>query len=481
MIVSSKLLVDGVTLGVQPAYKLGETEIHAGKFYIMGDDGKLHAPIVAYVFDDPVSYVYTMVELSSSSTYTLTGKCTPVGSTVYVTPKPDELTSESLKQNVIATVVSDDEGVFSVSDISGIDGKVVVWAWVSPVDALPSTMTCTTIVTDTVITGEVLTSSFTAINKGPCLKCNGTGIVPESTIACVACGSDGKNDDESVCTTCGGTGSVYVPESVCTSCTDGVTAYTTPRFTVTGTCPDDIETVFLSTGTATMSEGPDATSLSNSVCVSVTPDKGSYTLAYDCTPDSNYIVWGISAGGGVLTIDNVVVSEGSTSCLSGDTLITMADGSECRLDCVKVGDMVLTEDGVVARVYRTCRGYFNSYHILYTFEDGTVIDETHDHRFYNVDQGFWQLLRNWKIGDHALGQNGEKVALVSIERIDEEAEQFGVWTDFGSYYANGFLSGMAACNKRLLANATVEQAVDMMLSTDEQHLLELIGLEGIMP
>jgi hypothetical protein len=117
----------------------------------------------------------------------------------------------------------------------------------------------------------------------------------------------------------------------------------------------------------------------------------------------------------------------------------------------------------------------------YYFEDGTIINETHPHRFYNVDQGFWQRLQLWNIGDHAINQDGNKIALVSVERLEENIEMFGIWTDNGTYYANGLLSGAAFCNKELLAEATAEQAIDMMLSADEELLVQLMGLEGVLP
>ena len=125
--------------------------------------------------------------------------------------------------------------------------------------------------------------------------------------------------------------------------------------------------------------------------------------------------------------------------------------------------------------------YVKQYTVTFVDEDGTVINETHPHRFYNVDQGFWQRLQAWKFGDHAINQNGENVALVSVERIDERIEMFGIWTDSGTYYANGLLSGAAFCNKELLAEASAEQAIDMMLSTDEEMLIQLMGLEGVLP
>ena len=114
-------------------------------------------------------------------------------------------------------------------------------------------------------------------------------------------------------------------------------------------------------------------------------------------------------------------------------------------------------------------------HTLYHFDDETIIDEIHEHRFYNVDQGFWQKLKNWHIGEHAKRLDGGAPALVSVEPKEERAEMFGIWVERGSYWANGLLSGDASANRPLLADATVEQAIDMAESLTEKNLMEILG------
>jgi len=42
------------------------------------------------------------------------------------------------------------------------------------------------------------------------------------------------------------------------------------------------------------------------------------------------------------------------------------------------------------------------------------------------------------------------------------------------------LSGEAWLNKPLLAEASIEQAVDMMLSVDEKRMIELMGVEDLL-
>ena len=172
---------------------------------------------------------------------------------------------------------------------------------------------------------------------------------------------------------------------------------------------------------------------------------------------------------------SVNVLEYKAECLSGDTLITLADGTERRLDELTGTEMVLGGDLHPARILRLARGMWSPSHTLYHFDDETTIDEIHEHRFYNVDQGFWQKLKNWHIGDHAKHLDGGTPALVSVEPVAERAEMFGIWVEHGSYWANRLLSGDASANRPLLANATVEQAIDMAESLTEKNLMEILG------
>lgn len=187
---------------------------------------------------------------------------------------------------------------------------------------------------------------------------------------------------------------------------------------------------------------------------------------------------------GDLTIDDFSFSpysdEEGVDCLAGDTLITMADGTVKEMQYIKPNDLLLSRNGELTKVLQVRRGTFNSYHTLYYFDNGTVIDETHEHRFFNMTQGFWQRLKRWNIGDIALDQNGNEVQLIKKERIDEEVENFGIFVESGNYYANGLLSGEAWLNKPLLAEASVDQAIDMMLSVGERRMIKLMGVEELL-
>lgn len=210
-----------------------------------------------------------------------------------------------------------------------------------------------------------------------------------------------------------------------------------------------------------------------------TGDDGYFSLTTSAiTARGTFALWNLTANGSVsdasMTLDVHI-------CLSGDTLITMSDSSRRRLDALKVGDLVRAGDGAPTAITRLARGVFRPEHRLYQFSDGTLIDAPHDHRFYNREQGFFQWLSHWRLGEHAVREDGTETALEEVTTIHERAELFGIWTESHDYWANGLLSGETAANQRFIATATVEQAAEMAASLTDDAALRLLGLEDFYP
>lgn len=144
-------------------------------------------------------------------------------------------------------------------------------------------------------------------------------------------------------------------------------------------------------------------------------------------------------------------------CLTGDTLITMADGTEKRLDKICVGDEVLSFDWetmilIPNKVIYTDKDE-NKSHVRYdrwTFEDGTVIKTVHRHEFYNDGSKRMKYMDEWKLGEHAYRQDGKKVALVSHETVEETVRHYKITGERGTnYFANGFLTGDRYCPQHI--------------------------------
>ena len=136
-------------------------------------------------------------------------------------------------------------------------------------------------------------------------------------------------------------------------------------------------------------------------------------------------------------------------CLTGDTLVTMADGSLRRLDEVFVGDEVLSYDWstmelvprVVIYTDRDLHQTFIEYEV-WTFDDGSVVKTVHPHEFYNVEAKRFKYMQDWKIGEHTLKIDGSHPALVKHEVIREKIQHYQITLEGSTnYFANGLLTG----------------------------------------
>ena len=138
----------------------------------------------------------------------------------------------------------------------------------------------------------------------------------------------------------------------------------------------------------------------------------------------------------------------TVNCLTGDTLITMSDGSEKRIDTLRVGDKILSynpetdylEEDEVTYSDSTENKQHDNFDV-WTFSDGTIIKTVHRHRFYNVERNAMVYMDEWNVGDHAIKIDGTKVALVNHANVQEEVRHYTIFTKNQNYFANGLLSG----------------------------------------
>lgn len=315
-------------------------------------------------------------------------------------------------------------------------------------------------------------------DDGMCMICGGCGKVtgdPEEE-ACGTCSGSGISTDndgnEITCPDCGGTGTVTVTKAVtCPQCGGSGKAEETVQ-------TDALTPWVMASAAANKSNGAFTLNFDGKYQwpSTETVPQSSVKRATGGVPFRKYLVW-TPGTDGTLTAAITSVTNNKL-CLAGDTLITLADGSQKRLDEVRKEDLLRAGDGTPTRAVLVRRGRWNDHHTLYRFADGTVVDEIHAHRFFNCEAGFWQLLERWNIGDHARREDGAEVALVAVERVEERKEMFGLWTESRDYWANGLLSGETGANQLLLADATAEQAADMAASLDELAILQLMGIKG---
>ena len=323
-----------------------------------------------------------------------------------------------------------------------------------------------------------------------CGQCNGTGYETglSGTFNCRSCSGDGGLPVTDICPTCNGT-------------SINSNAYAVPRCSIEGTwfglnygavsihvsyLPDSMsENIPINSLDAIrMLEAATSFSpnLSNSFSYSFT-DTGIYG-GYMHRSQQKWVLWTTVTDNNApdITITSVQMSEGSTQtggavCLSGDTLIATPEG-DVELQNLNIHDQVLCSSGTTT-VSFIDKGTFNGlYHILYYFDNGTIIDETGPHRFFNCEQGFFQYLSGWNNGEHAIDINGNQTALVKRECVYEPAKRYGLWTETGDYYANGLLSGQTSKNQEILSTASAEQLVTMAQSLPLDKLLQILNIEG---
>ena len=179
--------------------------------------------------------------------------------------------------------------------------------------------------------------------------------------------------------------------------------------------------------------------------------------------DGNPSTWmgGATTTGGVQALDDgrnfEVTGDGtidfSTECLTGDTLVTMADRTEKRIDEIEVGDYILSYDWgtmslVPNKVTYTDKD-MNKTHTEYdvwTFDDGSVVKTVHRHRFFNVERKAFVYMDEWKIGEHTVKIDGSMPMLVSHETVVETVNHYKISGELGTnYFANGLLTGDRYC------------------------------------
>lgn len=155
-----------------------------------------------------------------------------------------------------------------------------------------------------------------------------------------------------------------------------------------------------------------------------------------------------SFGQNLTLSDDITITYANDWCLTGDMLITLADGTTKRIDTITLADkvlaynpetMALESDDIIRCDSDKIKTH--SEYDVWTFDDGTIIKTVHRHRFYNVERNTMVYMDEWKIGEYAIKMDGTKVALVNHVNVQEEVRHYTIFTKNQNYFANGLLSG----------------------------------------
>ena len=129
-------------------------------------------------------------------------------------------------------------------------------------------------------------------------------------------------------------------------------------------------------------------------------------------------------------------------CFTGDTMITLADGTYQQICKIRPNDMIKTYDVETgklqnSKVLETVKVLHDNM-VTYKFNDNTIIEATDDHPFYVVGSGYKAPLT---IGDVVLNDELQERKVVNIEVNNVEKITYNInRTDNGkNYFANRVL------------------------------------------
>nr|DAR01539.1 MAG TPA: Hint (Hedgehog/Intein) domain N-terminal region [Caudoviricetes sp.] len=162
-------------------------------------------------------------------------------------------------------------------------------------------------------------------------------------------------------------------------------------------------------------------------------------------------------------------------CLTGDTLITLADSSQKRIDEITTADKVLSinpeTNELEADEIIYCDSAENKTHTeydIYTLSDGTEIKTVHRHRFYNMERQAMVYMDEWNIGEHFVKIDGSTPMLIAHENKAETVRHYTIFTKNQNYFANGALSGNRF-TKKITIKGDSQNEIDRYSQTDKSR------------
>jgi uncharacterized protein (TIGR02145 family) len=111
------------------------------------------------------------------------------------------------------------------------------------------------------------------------------------------------------------------------------------------------------------------------------------------------------------------------ACLTGNTPVTMADGSFKKIKDIQIGDKILSfnettkviEPDTVTKLISYTADQMGEYYLTITTDDGKKIEVTPDHLTYVGGQ--WIEAGKLQVGDILLNSQNQNIQIVSIEKV----------------------------------------------------------------
>ena len=150
---------------------------------------------------------------------------------------------------------------------------------------------------------------------------------------------------------------------------------------------------------------------------------------------------------------NVTINATSSSCITGDTLITLADGTQVRVDSLTGTEELLVWNMVTGKLDKAPIMFVDSdpeaaYEIIHLyFSDGTDVKVIYEHGFWDYDLNKYVYLDQnaaQYIGHTFAKQNGDVLEKVQLVDVVIETEVTTAWSpvtaEYLCYFVNGMLS-----------------------------------------
>jgi hypothetical protein len=185
------------------------------------------------------------------------------------------------------------------------------------------------------------------------------------------------------------------------------------------------------------------TSLSSATLNTTTISNGVHVLTVKAIDQVGRL--GVSAPV-TINVSNFISSPSPSGCFTFGTMVDTPDGPR-PIGQIRAGDSVYsynptTDRAVVSRVTRTYVHTNEPYGVV-TFSDGTRLQVTAVHRFYNPQTRDWQEIGTMHPGDfvlRGLGSAAKSLTIRSLEFTSGQGTVYNLEIDrYQTYYANGVL------------------------------------------
>ena len=161
-------------------------------------------------------------------------------------------------------------------------------------------------------------------------------------------------------------------------------------------------------------------------------------------------------------------SGGSNPCVTPDTLVTLADGTQKRIDEVTYNDQLLvwnhyTGKYDIAPASIVMNHGYDEYEIVtLTFDDGTVVNTINGHGFFDANENRYVILSDNNAADYIghdfVKVDGDSYKTVKLVDYSVKTEYTESWSVLTAEHYNCVLEGMLT-----ITSAEVEGSADYLM------------------